>query len=46
MMDSVGLGFELRDCWFDGVSFGTEAGRFQAPAIKRESRWMNCKSRG
>jgi hypothetical protein len=40
------VGFEKRDCLFDGVSFGNEDGLFQAAAIKRWPRWMNCKRGG
>jgi len=35
MMDSVSVGFEPRDCLFDGVSFGNGLGRFQPAATKR-----------
>jgi len=40
------VGFEKRDCLFDGVSFVITAARFQAAAIKREPRWMNCRRDG
>jgi hypothetical protein len=40
------VGVEQRNCCIDGVSFGNEAEAFQAPAIKRERRWMNCKNAG
>jgi len=46
MMDSVGVGFEPRDGWFDGVSFVSAPGAFQAAAIKRGPRWMNCAGAG